>query len=69
MTRESIEQALRRGQRVTLQGEPWMVVCRDMFGDLTVQTILHEADDVPPVPVRMATEDDLRRAAVVETEK
>ena len=61
MTIIEIDCAIKRGKVVVLGGDPLSRVCYDLFGNLVVISIHNDAD-----PIRLATEDDLKKALVVE---
>ena len=61
MTRKQIDRAIKRGKTVVLGGHMLSRVCYDLFGNLVVISIHNDAD-----PIRLATEDDLKKALVVE---
>ena len=59
MTKEQIDRAIKRGKVVVLGGEPLSRVCYDLFGNLVVVSLT--AYD----PIRLATEDDMKRAEII----
>ena len=59
MTKEQIDRAIKRGKVVVLGGEPLSRVCYDLFGNLVVVSLT--ADE----PIRLATEDDMKRAEIM----
>lgn len=59
MTKEQIDRAIKRGKVVVLGGEPLSRVCYDLFGNLVVVSLT--ADE----PIRLATEDDMKRAEII----
>ena len=61
MTRRQIDRAVKCGKVVVLGGDPLSRVCYDLFGNLVVISIHNDAD-----PIRLATEDDLKKALVIE---
>ena len=61
MTKKQIDRAIKRGKVVALGGDPLSRVCYDLFGNLVVISIHNDAD-----PIRLATEDDLKKAVVME---
>lgn len=60
MKKEQIERAIKRGKVVVLGGDPLSRVCYDLFGNLVVISIHNDAD-----PIRLATEEDLKKAEIV----
>ena len=60
MTRKQIDRAIKRGKVVVLGGEPLSRLCYDLFGNLVVVT-LTDAD-----PIRLATEEDMKKALVMD---
>ena len=63
MTRRQIDRAVKRGKMVVLGGDPLSRVCYDLFGNLVVISIRNDAD-----PIRLATEDDLKKAEILKIE-
>lgn len=61
MTRRQIDRAIKRGKVVVLGGDPLSRVCYDLFGNLVVISIHNDAD-----PIRLATEDDMKKALVID---
>lgn len=59
MTKRQIDRAIKRGKVVVLGGEPLSRVCYDLFGNLVVVSLT--ADE----PIRLATEDDMKRAEII----
>ena len=59
MTKKQIDRAIKRGKVVVLGGEPLSRVCYDLFGNLVVVSLT--ADE----PIRLATEDDMKRAEIM----
>ena len=59
MTKRQIDRAIKRGKVVALGGEPLSRVCYDLFGNLVVVSLT--ADE----PIRLATEDDMKRADII----
>lgn len=61
MTTRIILRHLRHGRQVVLTGDPWLCFCIDLFGTLTIVTMRRE-----PVPPRLATLSDKRRATLFD---
>ena len=61
MTIIQIDSAIKHGKVVTLGGDALSRLCYDLFGNLVVISIHNDAD-----PIRLATEDDLKKALVIE---
>lgn len=61
MTRRQIDRAVKRGKMVVLGGDPLSRVCYDLFGNLVVISIHNDAD-----PIRLATEDDMKKAEILK---
>ena len=61
MTIIQIDSAIKHGKVVTLSGDPLSRVCYDLFGNLVVISVHNDAD-----PIRLATEDDMKKALVIE---
>ena len=61
MTKKQIDRAIKHGKVVTLGGDALSRVCYDLFGNLVVISIHNDAD-----PIRLATEDDMRQAEIIE---
>jgi transcriptional/translational regulatory protein YebC/TACO1 len=59
MTKEQIDRAIKRGKAVALSGDAQSRVCYDLFGNLVVVSLT--ADE----PIRLATEDDMKRADII----
>ena len=60
MTIIQIDSAIKHGKVVTLGGDPLSRLCYDLFGNLVVISIHNDAD-----PIRLATEDDLKKAEIL----
>ena len=61
MTKKQIDRAIKRGKVVALSGSPLSRVCYDLFGNLVVISVHNDAD-----PIRLATEDDLKKAEIMD---
>ena len=61
MTKEQIDRAIKRGKVVALSGDQLSRVCYDLFGNLVVISVHNDAD-----PIRLATEDDLKKAEIMD---
>ena len=61
MTIIQIDRAIKCGKVVVLSGDPLSRLCYDLFGNLVVISIHNDAD-----PIRLATEDDMRQAEIIE---
>ena len=59
MTKRQIDRAIKRGTVVALSGDALSRVCYDLFGNLVVVSLT--ADE----PIRLATEDDMKRAEIM----
>lgn len=59
MTKRQIDRAIKRGKVVALSGDALSRVCYDLFGNLVVVSLT--ADE----PIRLATEDDMKRAEIM----
>ena len=59
MTKRQIDRAIKRGKVVALGGDALSRVCYDLFGNLVVVSLT--ADE----PIRLATEDDMKRAEIM----
>jgi len=59
MTKRQIDRAIKRGKVVVLGGDALSRVCYDLFGNLVVVSLT--ADE----PIRLATEDDMKRADII----
>lgn len=59
MTKRQIDRAIKRGKVVVLSGDALSRVCYDLFGNLVVVSLT--ADE----PIRLATEDDMKRAEII----
>ena len=59
MTKRQIDRAIKRGKVVVLSGDALSRVCYDLFGNLVVVSLT--ADE----PIRLATEDDMKRAEIM----
>ena len=59
MTKRQIDRAIKRGKVVVLGGDALSRVCYDLFGNLVVVSLT--ADE----PIRLATEDDMKRAEIM----
>ncbi len=62
MTRKQIDRAVKCGKVVVLGGDPLSRVCYDLFGNLVVISIHNDADE----PIRLATEEDMKKAEIKE---
>ena len=60
MTKKHIDRAVKCGKVVVLGGDALSRVCYDLFGNLVVISIHNDAD-----PIRLATEDDLKKAEIM----
>lgn len=60
MTKKQIDRAIKRGKVVALSGNPLSRVCYDLFGNLVVISLINDAD-----PIRLVTEDDLKKAEIM----
>lgn len=63
MTKKQIDRAIKRGKVVGHGGDPLSRVCYDLFGNIVVISIHNDAD-----PIRLATEDDLKQAEILNIE-
>ena len=59
MTKRQIDRAIKRGKVLALSGDALSRVCYDLFGNLVVVSLT--ADE----PIRLATEDDMKRAEIM----
>ena len=59
MTKRQIDRAIKRGKVVALSGDALSRVCYDLFGNLVVVSLT--ADE----PIRLATENDMKRAEIM----
>jgi hypothetical protein len=59
MTKKQIDRAIKHGKVVVLGGDPLSRLCYDLFGNLVVVSLT--ADE----PIRLATEDDMKRAEII----
>ena len=59
MTKRQIDRAIKRGKVVVLGGDALSRLCYDLFGNLVVVSLT--ADE----PIRLATEDDMKRAEII----
>lgn len=61
MTSRAIRRAIRQGHVIVLSDNPWHTICPDLFGVLVVESRRRE-----PIPTRLATLTDKRKAVVFD---
>lgn len=62
MTTKEILDAINGGRVIVLDGDPWSRICKDLFGNLVVESLHLE-----PEPTRAATLSDKRRAVIKQS--